>query len=185
MYKGVEVFAEVKTESPFGFVSEYSWDELFAIANEVGDTISVHTNKRWGGSFDLVKRAKSLTDKPILAKGKHKTDEEVRVAIEECEADLVLVVGRVPSIYPERCLIEVETLQQLGSLSVSRRAVWNDRDLKDGSEKAVKFPEARELFPGWLLQASNVVRLDQINTTANAVLIGSQLPDVAAELRNI
>ncbi len=32
MYKQIEVIAEVKTRSPFGYTSEKSWDELFAVA---------------------------------------------------------------------------------------------------------------------------------------------------------
>ncbi len=36
MYRGVEIIAEVKTESSFGFKSEKSWDELFKVADERG-----------------------------------------------------------------------------------------------------------------------------------------------------
>ena len=78
MYKNIQIIAEVKTESPFGFKSERSWGELFAVANENGDILSIHTDSRWGGSFDLIKKAKSLTNKSILAKGIHATDSEVQ-----------------------------------------------------------------------------------------------------------
>ena len=59
MYKNVQIIAEVKTQSPFGFRSQKSWDELFVIADSVGDMLSVHTDPRWGGSFDLIRRAKN------------------------------------------------------------------------------------------------------------------------------
>ena len=74
MYKGIEIIAEVKTQSPFGYKSDKSWDELFEVANKVGDIISIHTDRRWGGSFELLQKARSLTNKPILAKGIHKND---------------------------------------------------------------------------------------------------------------
>ncbi len=69
MYKNIQIIAEVKIQSPFGFKSEKSWDELFVIAEKAGDIISIHTDARWGGSFELIKKAKSLTKKQILAKG--------------------------------------------------------------------------------------------------------------------
>jgi indole-3-glycerol phosphate synthase len=55
MVKGIKIIAEVKTQSPFGFKSQKTWKELFKIASEAGDIISIHTDSRWGGSFDLLK----------------------------------------------------------------------------------------------------------------------------------
>ena len=46
MIKGTKIIAEVKTISPYGFKSDKSWEELFKIADEIGDIISVHTDKR-------------------------------------------------------------------------------------------------------------------------------------------
>ena len=69
MHKHTQIIAEVKTQSPFGFRSDKNRDELFAVANQIGDIISIHTDPRWGGSFELVKKARALTKKPILAKG--------------------------------------------------------------------------------------------------------------------
>jgi len=82
MYKNIQIIAEEKMESPFGFKSQKTWYELFSIANEIGDIISIHTDSRWGGSFDLIKKAKSFTNKPILAKGIHATDSDIEKAIE-------------------------------------------------------------------------------------------------------
>ena len=68
MHKNTQIIAEVKTGSPFGYKSEESWDELFEVAESVGDILSIHTDPRWLGSFELISKARKLTDKPILAK---------------------------------------------------------------------------------------------------------------------
>ena len=105
MYKNIEIIAEVKTQSPFGYKSEKTWDELFQVAEKIGDIISIHTDPRWGGSFDILERVRTLTKKPILAKGVHNTDEEIKRAI-HLGADWVLAVGRIPEAYTEKCMIE-------------------------------------------------------------------------------
>lgn len=181
MYKKTQIIAEVKTQSPFGFRSEKSWDELFAIAHEIGDIISIHTDPRWGGSFDLIRTAKSLTDKPILAKGIHAIDTEVIEAI-ETGANFVLVVGRVPEIYTEKCLIEPYTLMELAALAPNLRAVWNSRDLNTGGMKNETFAEARMVFKGWLCQASNIETVQDIKEGADAVLVGTHLARFAGSL---
>ena len=181
MYKGIEIIAEVKTHSPFGYTSKHTWDELFAVACEIGDIISVHTDPRWGGSFELITKAKSLTDKPILAKGIHNTDAEVAEALER-GADYVLVVGRMPSVGIEKCLIEPLSLAELATIPASQKVVWNTRDLADGSLKIETFEDARKQFSGWLCQASNIHSVDDIQTGANAVLIGTHLLDFAKTL---
>ncbi|MAJ97292.1 MAG: hypothetical protein CMI56_01585 [Parcubacteria group bacterium] len=48
----------------------------------MGDIISIHTDSRWGGSFELLEKARGLTDKPILAKGIHKDDADIEKALE-------------------------------------------------------------------------------------------------------
>ncbi len=169
-----QIIAEIKTRSPFGYVSPDTWEELFAIAERAGDMISIHTDPRWSGSFELIKRAKRLTKKPILAKGIHETDELVKKAI-DAGADFVLVVGRIPNIYTERCLIEPNTLEELARLPKHLRAVWNSRDLKTGGQKEETFAEARKVFTGWLCQASNISDLNDIHPKADAVLIGTHL----------
>jgi len=157
----IQLIAEVKTSSPFGFKSDKSWDELFQIAEKYGDIISVHTDPRWGGSFDLIKKAKSLTKKPILAKGIHETDDLLMKAFDS-GADYALVVGRIPHIpeeYLKKCLIEPNSLEELKSIPADMKAVWNSRDLTTGGFKAETFEQAREIFKGWLCQASNIRRL--------------------------
>jgi indole-3-glycerol phosphate synthase len=124
----VQFIAEVKPRLPSGWQSALSWGELFAIANEHGDMISVHTDPRWGGSMGLIARARRLTKKPILAKGIHATDDLVAKAF-GAGADYVLVVGRIPTTNPERCLIEPRTVAELRALPPTTMAVWNNRDL--------------------------------------------------------
>lgn len=182
MNTNVQIIAEVKTQSPFGFRSEKSWDELFSIAERVGDIVSIHTDARWGGSFDLVRKAKTLTNKPILAKGIHATDEDIEQAI-QAGADYVLVVGRIPSVYKEKCLIEPNTLAELKEIPVELKAVWNSRDLADGGLKTETFEEAQEIFKGWLCQASNIQSVDNIKQGADAVLIGTHISEFEQSLK--
>ncbi len=181
MYKSVQTIAEVKTESPFGYRAERTWGELFALAEEVGDIISIHTDPRWGGSFDLLKKARAMTNKPVLAKGIHASDEEVEQAL-AAGADWVLVVGRVPSAHEEKCLIEPYTLEELRALPQGVRAVWNSRDLHTGGLKAETFGQAREVFGGWLCQASNIRTVADIKPGADAVLVGTHLVEFAESL---
>ncbi len=182
MYKSTQIIAEVKTQSPFGFKSEKSWDELFTVANEVGDIISIHTDPRWGGSFELIRKAKLLTKKPILAKGIHATDGEIKQAVES-GADYVLVVGRIPAIHLDKCLIEPLTLNELKTISENLKVVWNSRNLSDGNIKKETFEEARKTFKGWMCQASNIKTLQDIKKGADAVLVGTHLFEFAESLK--
>jgi indole-3-glycerol phosphate synthase len=174
MYNNIEIIAEVKTHSPFGWQSEYSWDELFEIADEIGDIISVHTDSRWGGSFDLIKKAKQKTKKPILAKGIHASDADIMKAI-EAGADYVLVVGRIPKVHQDNCIIEPLNLLELKNIPESYNVVWNTRNLENGLPKEETFEEARELRKGWLCQASNIKNISDIKKGADAVLVGTNL----------
>ena|SRR3989338_1600476 len=176
----MQIIAEVKTESPFGFRSSKSWDELFEIAEHIGDIISVHTDARWGGSFALLEHARAMTKKPILAKGLHESDAEVQAAV-ALGADWVLVVGRVPEHNLARCIIEPFYLADLSTIPSLCKVVWNSRDLKTGELKKETFPEARKQWSGWLCQASNIHSIRDIDKTADAVLIGEHLPEIASE----
>ena len=181
MYKNIQIIAEVKTASPFGWSSDKSWDELFDIANSVGDILSIHTDERWNGSFDLIRKAKSLTNKPILAKGIHASDKDILQAI-ETGADMVLVVGRVPEVHLEKCLIEPYTLSELSDLNPEIKAVWNSRDLASGGMKDDDFASARKEFSGWLCQASNIQSISDVSDKADAVLVGTNLEKFADSL---
>lgn len=174
MKKDLQLILEVKTQSPFGFKSDKSWDELFLIADNHADIISIHTDIRWGGDFNLIRKAKSLTNKKILAKGIHNSDDDIINAI-NCGADFVLVVGRVPKVALEKCFIEVNSLKELESLPHNIKAVWNTRDLETGNLKKETFEEARQIFQGWLCQASNIKNTSDIKEGADAILVGQNL----------
>lgn len=175
------LIAEIKTHSPFGFTSSKSWEELFAVANKYGDMLSVHTDERWGGSFEILRRARQMTNKPILAKGIHATDEEIERAV-ALGADKVLVVGRVPQAHRDKCLIEPYTLSELLSLPTGTQVVWNSRDLENGKPKSITFTEACESFSGWMCQASNIKTMADVHPSANAILIGENLVEFIESL---
>lgn len=181
MWREVVCIAEVKTESPFGYRSDKNWEELFRIAESVGDVVSIHTNPRWGGSFELLEKARSMTSKPILAKGLHETDAEVERAV-ALGADWVLVVGRIPKVHLGKCMIEPNTLEELKIIPENLRVVWNSRNLANGGFKTEAFQEAREIFKGWLCQASNIEAVADIEPGANAVLIGTNLEEFIQSL---
>jgi indole-3-glycerol phosphate synthase len=176
------ILAEVKTQSPFGWKSERSWEELFEIANRIGDVISIHTDERWGGSFDLLRKARKLTDKPILAKGIHKDNGMICRAL-RIGADFALCVGRIPMYHRSKCLIEPNTLAELKCLVPTDKVVWNSRDLITGGLKADGFDAARRVFGGWMCQASNVKSITDVSPNADAVLVGSHLPDFALTVK--
>lgn len=193
---GTRIIAEVKPWSPFGKpLTKNTWEEQLDLAIKVGWMISIHTHPLWKGSFDLIKEARKRTDKPILAKGFHGTDEEISRAI-DAGADYVLVVGRIPKVHLERCFIEPLTLEELSQVPPKSWGVWNSRDLsslKDlpsippflaerwknmniGTDcKKESFQEARKAFRGLLCQASNIKTIDDIEPGADAVLVGSNL----------
>jgi indole-3-glycerol phosphate synthase len=177
----VQIIAEVKTESPFGFKSGKTWEELFEIAVSVGDIISIHTDYRWGGSFDLIKKAKDLTSKPILAKGIHSGDEDIIKALDN-GADYVLVVGRIPKAHQDKCLIEPLNLSEFKNIPPSFKVVWNSRDLSTGGLKRETFEQARGIWKGWLCQASNIKSVKDIKDGADAVLVGAHLENFISSL---
>jgi len=190
MIGNVMFIAEAKPQSPSGWRSDRTWEELVAIAAgcEYADMLSIHTDARWGGSMELVARARSMTEKPILAKGIHATDDLVAEAF-GAGAHYVLVVGRVPAIKPELCLIEPHTVAELHELPASTMAVWNSRDLRKLSQpdnrKSETFEQARAAFAGWLCQASNLRTIADIKPGANAVLIGTKLSEFVESIKSI
>jgi len=179
MLVGVELIAEVKTTSPFdGDTWVKTWWELFDIANKYGDMLSIHTSARWGWSMEDISRAVNLTDKPILAKWIHESDSQIIEAIERW-ASYVLVVGRIPDCHRDKILYEVESIKQLEEFKTmlpdTAKFVWNTRNLEDGSLKQETFKQARALWDGWLCQASNIWDVTDVDTSAQAILVGTKL----------
>lgn len=187
MPKRPYLIAEVKTQSPYGFTSADSWDELLDVADEYGDMISIHTDPRWSGSFELIKRAIRRTSKPILAKGIHGDDKDIVQALDN-GASAVLVVGRIPSEgLLDKCLIEPRDLAQLKSLvqkvPTPQRFVWNSRDLSNGRTRdSAEYSVARRTWGGWLCQASNISTPDDIQQDADAILVGEHLRELSSIL---
>ena len=72
-------------------------------------------------------------------------DEEIKKAL-SLGADYVLVVGRIPNVHPEKCLIEPLTLEELSHIPEDLKVVWNSRDLDNGGMKTETFEEARKIF---------------------------------------
>jgi indole-3-glycerol phosphate synthase len=122
-----------------------------------------------------------MTGKPILAKGIHATDEEIEKAV-TLDADKVLVVGRIPAVHLGQCFIEPYTLSELRSLPPSTSAVWNSRDLNTGALKPDDFAAARAIHPGYLIQASNIKTIADVDPTADAILVGQHLEQFIASL---
>jgi len=171
--------AEVKTKSPFGFYSKLFWRELFEVADNYGDWISIHTDYRWGGSFKFLRFVRTLTNKPILAKGIHATDDEVQEAL-RCGADKVLVVDRLPAEkYVEQCLLEISSLTDFRkalSKFPTAKFVYNNRDLSTGKMKSHNYFDAYKCEgPEWLCQASGIKTIKDIHPSADAFIVGEHL----------
>jgi hypothetical protein len=95
----------------------------------------------------------------------------------------VLVVGRIPSVHIDKCLLEPNTLEEFRALPAGVRAVWNSRDLQTGGLKTETFTQARGHHSGWICQASNIKTISDIEPGANAILVGTHLERFAASLK--
>ena len=178
------LIAEVKTQSPFGYKSDKSWEYLLQIACTNGDWVSIHTDSRWDGSWKKLKIARESTRKPILAKGYHSNDDEIRKAL-DLGANYVLVVNRIPDLkLLPYCLIEPQTIDDLIRLPQNTKAVWNDRDLnRHGTRKVETYALARKNWSGWLCQASFIRDKKDINPQASAILVGEGLESYLQSLK--
>ena len=179
--------AEVKTQSPYGFAAKDSWFELLQIADKVGDWISIHTNPLWGGSFEAISLAKKITNKPILAKGLHTTDDDVKRALDH-GADYVLVVDRVPSSFnldTSKVIMELPAKIIIGLLNGNAdyrknfKYCYNLRSLKTGLlHKASQLDEVTKVVKeagGWICQASGIHHRNMIHSDVNAFIVGEHL----------
>lgn len=167
---------EVKIFSPFGFKSRHSWDTLFGIANAKADFVSIHTSSRWKGAMEDLLVARRSTNKPILAKGIHESDDDIKRCL-DYGADYVLVVGRVPpDKFIQKCLVEPTSLQQLKDIGKDLDiVVWNSRDLQTGGLKSDKWEEVVSLCKR-VIQASNIKTRADVHSDAYGFIVGENLP---------
>jgi len=192
----VEFFAEIKTFSPDGWRSPYTWRQLLRIVlhhERIIDAISIHVSPRWEGSLHLIERARRHTEKPILAKGINPREDDIRRA-RDAGATMALVVGRVPKVYAEFCIIEPLSLESMRGIPDHLRVAWNSRDLIEMFRKINGLPprnvdrptfsEAREIRPrGWMLQASGIEHMASVEKGADAILVGTHLPKFITSLK--
>lgn len=177
LYPNIQIFAEVKPISPYGFKSSKSRSQLFDEIEPIGDVISIHTGHQWGGSWEWLKEARKRTKKPILAKGFHPTIGDVYHAF-DCGADFVLTVGWWPEgeekFIQERCIHECESLHELAE-TPAIKALWNARNPRNGLPRIERIAEARIVRKGWLCQASSIKCPNDVVHGVDAVLIGENL----------
>jgi len=181
------LIAEVKLKSPFGYKSETDFTTQLEFACKVGDWISIHTDPRWGGCMDQITIAFDYMKhmnikKPILAKGLHQTDAEVEEAL-STGADYALVVGRIPTVYNKRCIIEPTNIAQLLEIPRKYKIVWNSRDLRSGEDKPETFHAAAMATDSWLCQASGIRSIHGVHSDAKAVLVGEHLEHFIESIR--
>lgn len=184
--------AEIKTKSPFGFESKYCFKALADYAIKYGDWVSVHTNALWNGSFDALNYVRGLTNKPILAKGIHSKNDEIRKAF-EYGADYVLVVDRIiekdsGGINVDRIIhelgINIQDIPQLYACEPLKYA-YNSRNLKTGLPKKLNdYAKYRQAYK-WICAASGIrtPKDIQINySNCDAYIVGENLVDFCQKL---
>ncbi len=188
--------AEIKTKSMFGFESRYNRESLMNTAIEYGDWLSIHTDPRFGGSFDDIYRARQLTGKPILAKGFHCHNDDAKKAI-ELGADYVLVVDRLHRAllesppYQDKVLFELSSVQNLHKISYDFRErgkfVYNGRNLNNGMGKKYigDYTQYREAF-NWLCGASLIRTPEDVAhfyPNCDAFIVGENLINFCKDLK--
>lgn len=173
--KGHMVVGEVKEKSPFGYKSALTRYQQLEWLDGWADVISIHTNPMWGGSFDWLKEARTLTKKPILAKGFHDTIFDVETAL-ACGANYILTVGWCPN---KLCWHECETVDELFESQASM-VVWNARNPRTGELRKEKLNDIVninkcKLNHSPICQASRITKASDVNPSVEAVLIGEGL----------
>jgi indole-3-glycerol phosphate synthase len=179
--------AEIKTQSPYGFKSPHSFKDLMDTAIAYGDWVSVHTSALWGGDYETLAFVRRNTSKPIVAKGLHSTDDDIRKALEH-GADYVLVVDRVP--YPritdvcgwrvwEKTLFELNNTNLFTGNLIHHpeikdcKFVYNERDLRTGMPKE---KDEFHLYENvWVCQASGIRDPDDLREGISAFIVGEHL----------
>lgn len=188
------LIAEVKTVSPFGFRSRWPEEYLLDLALEHGDWVAIHTDPAWGGSIEGLAEVRRRMvrhgiDKPLLAKGVHRDDSELRRAL--ALADYALVVGRWPhALEPalQARLIFEPTFEGQVRLAIRAfvavdarpRIVLNRRNLDTG-DLSTDTPSpgvVKAMYRGndpWVVHASFIASDADLDAAADAHLVGSSL----------
>lgn len=187
--------AEIKTKSMYGFESKYNRKTLIDTALRYGDWISVHTDPRFGGSFDDIYMIRRETIKPILAKGFHNHIDDINKCL-DLGADYVLRVDCIPdfSRNNDAILNEVSSFKDLDNYKnpynnkIEEKFVYNGRNLKTGIGKKYigDYQEYRKqckwLCGTSLLQHPRDVKLYYPN--CDAFIVGQNLVEFCRELKN-
>ena len=182
--------AEIKEKSPFGFKSSYTFNALMSLAVDKGDWVSIHTNPLWGGCFEAIEYVKKYTNKPILAKGIHSKDDDIKRAL-DYGADYVLVVDRIPKENITKCLLEFSDLFMLErcldyyrSCNDLLKFVYNSRDLKTGNSKDISKQLYESVNSGlWTCQASGIKSPKDIYSDVNAFIVGENLVEYCSYIK--
>jgi hypothetical protein len=101
------------------------------------------------------------------------------------------VPEHIPHHEQLKYLIEPSGLGQLRQIPEGFRAVWNSRDLQAQlafygrgevlphglSLRVESFGDARKLWDNWLCQASNIASEKDVQHGAQAILVGTKLPE--------
>jgi hypothetical protein len=200
----VQVIAEVKLRSPFGDpLTPNTFEEQVIFADKVGDWVSILIHPIWKGTKEHLLEARKLTKKPILAKSIPLGDHDIKETVEVYGADHFLSVGRIPKVYPERCFYEPLDLVELSDAPTDIPAVWNSNNLailkhlpgipqfllnrwkteSTGTDrKKETFDQARNVFAGQLVQASNLEHISNVHPGADYILVGTHLEKFAASM---
>lgn len=174
------VVAEIKRRSPYGWVNPLPWECQLAICEEIGDIISVHTSELWGGGWLHLEAVRRRTKKPILAKGFHPCEADVKCSL-DCGAEKVLTVGWDGGQYRDRCWFEVETRDQLINAPKGGWIVLNARNPRTGEArtsldlKPGKVVSSVDSMGHWICQASGIKGPEDVAEGVDAILIGQGL----------
>lgn len=175
--------AEVKIHSPFGFDSDFSFEELADIAIQHGDAVAVHTENRWLGDPENITYVRERTDKMVIAKGIHHTDGEVQQCL-DLGANMVWVVGRMPEKpFIPKCIIEPYDINQLRMIprELHSWVVWNRRNLEDGGFRDQWNWARQEFLFQTLGCASFIEHPKDVPRNADFFVVGQHLPEFVKE----
>lgn len=176
----------------FGFESKYSRETLINKALEYGDWVSVHTDSRFGGSFDDICMIRKETKKPILAKGFHTHYTDIKKCF-DLGATYVLTIRPVRYIltYPDiRCSIEhilFETNDITEVQGNKTKFVYNGRNLKTGiGKKYIGDYQKFRKQTNWLCGASLIKTPEDVQIfypNCDAFIVGQNLVEFCKEYK--